>query len=71
MHLLHLAYYCTFIIILNIVQLCQEYTSTVVSMANMSHENCGLDYSPMNLKEHSNVKKPPVANEIDVSDQSE
>ena len=38
-------------------------------MADMSHENRGLDYSPMNQMEHSHVKK--LANEIDVSDQSE
>ena len=41
----------------------------IVSMAVMSHENCGLDYSPINQIEHSHVKK--LVNEIDVSDQSE
>jgi hypothetical protein len=36
-------------------------------MASMSHENCGLDYDPMNQMEHSHhVKK--LANEIGVSD---
>jgi hypothetical protein len=39
-------------------------------MAIMSrHENCELDYSPMNQMEHSHVKK--LADKIDVSDQSE
>ena len=41
----------------------------VVSMAIVSHENCGLVYSPMNPKEHSHVKK--LAKKIDVSNQSE
>ena len=41
----------------------------IVSMAIMSHDNYGLDYSPMNQMERSHVKK--LANEIDVSDQSE
>ena len=34
----------------------------------MSHENCWLDYRPMNQMEHSHVKK--LSNEMDVSDQS-
>ena len=41
----------------------------ILSMAIMSHKNCGLDYSRMNQMEHSHVKN--LANEIDVSDQSE
>ena len=41
----------------------------IVSVAIMSHENCGLDYGLMNQMEHSHVKN--LANEIDVSDQSE
>ena len=45
-------------------------------MAIMSHDNCGLDYSPMNQMELSHIKKlasyqVPASNEIDVSDQSE
>ena len=37
----------------------------VVSMAIVSHKNCGLNFSPMNQLEHSShVKK--LANNIDV-----
>ena len=51
------------------MNLCEEYTGTyVVSTAIVSHENCGLDYSPMNQMGNSHVKK--LANDIDVSDQS-
>ena len=39
-------------------------------MAIMSHENCGLDHSPMNQMEHFPVVKK-LHYEIDVSDQSE
>ena len=41
----------------------------IASMAFMIHNNYGLDYSPMNQMDHSHVKK--LADEIDVSDQSE
>ena len=47
-----------------------RYVKNLVSMATMSHENCGLDYSPMNQMKHSDITKK-LANEIDVSDQSE
>ena len=49
----------------------EEDVKNIVSMAIMSHKNCGLDYSSMNQMEHSHVKKLVLANEIDVSDQSE